>query len=103
MFNLPLLSFADTKSMQNMMTKLPDGIFQCLLCETTRVRVDSMREHLRDLHVDARYRFLCPICKKTYKNRNTFRVHIFQAHKAENKDKSINIDSCKVLGTDFHW
>ena len=84
-----------------MMAQLPEGIFQCLICGMTRARVGGMREHVRDLHLDAKFRFLCPLCKKTYKNRNSFRVHIFITHKTEHKDRAIKIDSCKVLGSNW--
>ena len=81
--------------------QLPDGGYQCRLCGVTRCKQFGMYEHMRDAHLDTKYRFLCPVCRNTYKNRNSLRSHLFIAHKSEPEAKDVDLASCRVLREDY--
>lgn len=52
----------------------------CLLCCKTIVRQRNVRLHFLDSH-QATQAFKCPACLKSYRTKNSFRVHVYRIHK----------------------
>ncbi len=65
--------------------------FLCLLCGSSVVHEASMRRHLSTIHLHCDRRYRCPICHKTYKNRNSFGNHVSTYHK---EARGLDLDRC---------
>lgn len=67
--------------------------FLCLLCNKFVKLKQSIKRHLRDAHLDSGISFSCPICQNVYKSRNTFSQHIYTVHP---ELKGIDFAHCEV-------
>ena len=61
--------------------KACDGRFVCMICGKSNGRSDSMRRHMRDLHLSTDEDYHCPPCNKYFKNRQSIYSHIRSNHK----------------------
>lgn len=63
--------------MKNQVQKLTNG-FMCLICGRIFGRLDHMRRHLKEQHMQPEY-FRCPPCNEVFINRR-FYNHVRKAH-----------------------
>ena len=63
-----------------------DGGFICLICGTSNKQHSSIRRHMREIHLDRRYR--CPSCDKYFKNQRYMKNHVTINH----KDWMVDVD-----------
>jgi hypothetical protein len=56
------------------------GGFLCMKCNCFVKLKSSMRRHMQENHHQSNIQFSCPMCKRLYKNRNSFSVHIYTTH-----------------------
>ena len=69
-----------------------EGGFLCTICGTYLKTARGMKIHLRDRHTVAQ-QYRCPICKRIYKNKNSFCNHLYTAHKDV---KGLPISQCAI-------
>ncbi len=71
--------------------------YQCLMCGSVQGSRQSMRVHMRDMHVERGLVYMCPLCRKTYKSRNTIANHVSRNHpnmkRVEYDDWALNLSS----------
>ena len=73
--------------------KACDGGYVCMICGKRNGRVDSMRRHMRDLHLSTNEDYHCPACNKYFKNRACIYNHV----KAHHRDwEGVNYDKFRV-------
>ena len=70
----------------------------CLICGKARSDKKGIRQHMADGHIESGYRYLCPLCKRVYKNKNSFTVHI-SITPGHGVLKGGDIEQCKV----YQW
>ena len=81
--------------MSNQVQRLLDG-FMCLLCGKNIKRIDHMRRHLKEQHMQPEY-FRCPPCDRVFVNRQ-FYEHI---HKTHPTWKDIDYDRYRLNDVDI--
>ena len=55
--------------------------FVCIICGKSNTRSDSMRRHMREIHLSSDEDYHCPPCNKYFKNRQNIYNHIRKYHK----------------------
>ncbi len=71
---------------------IADG-FMCRICGANIGRQRAKR-HILEVHLENNgVRYECPKCKKIYKNRSSFSVHIYNYHK---DIKGLKFDQCTI-------
>lgn len=68
--------------------------FMCLICGKVLRWIHGVKRHIKDLHISHIENYLCPICKKVFRNRNLFQGHINRRHKEI--VGSIDYNECKM-------
>ena len=53
----------------------------CRICGSLIRQWANVRRHVLDQHVDAGTVYMCPACKRPYKNKSSFSQHIYMEHK----------------------
>ena len=61
--------------------KACDGGFVCMICGSRNRRSDSMRRHMREIHLSTDEDYHCPPCNKYFKNKTNIYTHIKSNHK----------------------
>ena len=85
-------SALDVEIMKNV-RQLGDESCLCNLCGSVLRDWGGFRKHFRDQHFNSKARYLCPACKGTYKNRNSFAVHLSKQHK---EIKGLKLETFKM-------
>ncbi len=67
--------------------------FLCLLCHSVIARRWHVKRHFLDRHVPANTYFVCPVCRKSYRNRSSLETHVYRYHRAQSK--SIDLGLCE--------
>lgn len=53
----------------------------CTVCHKEFYHLDSLKKHVSNLHGEARGPFVCSMCGRTMKNKNSLYAHIYNYHK----------------------
>ena len=70
-----------------------DGRYVCLICGKKSSRSDSIRRHMREIHLSSDQDYHCPPCNKYFKNRRNIYNHIKAHHRSWN---GVNYDKFRV-------
>ena len=76
-----------------------DSGFLCLLCGSLLSNLKCFRTHFRDTHFATTERYSCPVCRRIYKNKNSFGNHMSIYHK---ELRGLDIRKCLLPSSPSH-
>ena len=81
---------ADLAALVESRSTATDRGFVCLVCGSTLANKKSLKRHFGDRHQQT-VPYLCPVCQKEFRNRNSFGTHISLYHKDL---KGMDLETC---------
>ena len=73
------------------------GGYLCLPCGKVLKAKQSLYQHFRDLHFYPEVMYTCPVCKKSYRGKNSIKTHVSRYHKDL---KGLDLELCKLPKTE---
>ena len=80
-FTMDLQEKSEIQSKISGMLQRSDGIFSCNVCGKSGKDLSNMKRHT-ETHIDG-ISYPCTVCDKTFKSKNSFRVHNYSLHKTK--------------------